>query len=340
MKLLERMDQKMRQVSRARNTRKVYLDWVHKYFVWIVRKYGRDVRPEQLGKDAIEQWLTQLALTRSYSESSQNQALHAVLFLYHQVIEKKIEGVDALRSRKPTKVPVVLSLPESGRLLSHMGGVPLLIAQLQLGCGLRVGEAVSLRMKDFCFDRLQLTIRSAKGKKDRLTILPAELRSSVERQMKSAAVLCRADREAGMPGVSMPHALDRKIPSASLSWAWWYLFPASQLSRNPDTEKLARHHLGSDHLNGHLAKACRAAKISKRVTTHTLRHSFATHMLASGTDIQTLASMMGHSDIRTTQVYLHCNANTGTAQRSPFAEILANPHKQHQQDRQQLGVVG
>jgi integron integrase len=327
MKMLERMDQKMRQVCLARNTRKVYLDWARRYFIWIVRKHGRSVHPEQLGKDAVEQWLTDLALTNNYSETTQNQALHAVLFLYHRVLEKKIEGVDALRAKKPTRVPVVLSLPESGRLLAQMHGIPLLIAKLQLGCGLRVGEAVSLRMKDICFDRLQLTIRMGKGKKDRLTILPAELRDDIEAQMKSAAVLCRADRASNMPGVSMPNALDRKLPSASLSWAWWYLFPAAQLSKHPDTGKLARHHLGSDHLNKHLSRASRAAKIGKRVTTHTLRHSFATHMLSAGTDIQTLASMMGHSDIRTTQIYLHCNANSGVSQRSPFAEILANPAK-------------
>lgn len=324
MQMLERLNQKLMQVGSPRTTRRTYARWAKSYFLFILRNYGRDIRPEQCGKKEIEAWLTEMAKAE-YSPTTQNVALAAVLFVYKNLLGIEIDGVDALRSRKSTRIPTVLNMGELEKLLSGLHGVPLLTSKIQAACGLRIGEVCSLRIKDLDFERQQITVRAGKGAKDRITCFPDELHDAVRRQIDSMQVLFNHDRQGNMPGVSVPFAFDRKSPTASTSWPWFYLFASGNLSRHPDTKKLARHHVDSSNINRAIGDAARKVRIAKRVTSHTLRHTFATYMLSSGTDIQTLASMMGHGDIRTTQIYLHCNANSGVMKRSPFAELLANP---------------
>lgn len=264
MKMIDRLEDKLLQLGSPRTTRRTYRTWVNRYFRFIVQEYGREIRPEACGKAEIEAWLTAMAKD-DYSPRTQAVALQAVLFLYHQILEIRVEGVDALRPRKSTRVPSVLNMTEVERLLAAMKGIPLLTSKIQVGCGLRIGEVCSLRIKDLDFKREQIFVRAAKGAKDRITCFPKAMHADVQRQVDSS------------------------------------------------------------NLNRSVTAAASRAGIAKRVTTHTLRHTFATYMLSYGTDIQTLASLMGHSDIRTTQVYLHCNTNSGTALRSPFAELLANP---------------
>lgn len=325
MKLLDQLDQKLRTRGSPRSTRKTYGWYVRKYFLFILAKYGRSIHPKELGKETVEQWLTHLACNEHVSPTTQGVALQAVLFLYREILGIELAGIDALRSRKPKRVPVVLNYEELRTIFSRMSGVALLIAKLQAGCGLRIGEAVSLRMKDLDFDREQIAVRAAKGAKDRYTVFPKELHEAVQKQQQSMDALYRDDRRRNLPGVSLPYAFARKSPSAATSWPWFYLFASSNLSSDPDTKVVARHHIHASHINRQMSQAARSARLAKRVTSHAFRHSFATYMLSSGTDIQSLASMMGHSNIQTTMIYLHCSTNSGTVQRSPFAEILASP---------------
>lgn len=325
MKLLDQMDLKLRQLGSPRTTRKTYATWVEKYFRFILKVHGNSVHPRDLGAVDVERWLTQLAVADNVAPATQNVALQSVLFLYKRVLGIELTGIDALRARKTTRLPTVLSMPELGRVFEKLRGIPLLVAKLQTGCGLRLNECLSLRVKDLCFDSEHITVRGGKGRKDRVTCFPSELHSDVQRQLDSMRVLHEHDRRDGNPGVSMPHAFGRKSPSAASEWAWFYIFASGNLSRDPDSKVLARHHMNDSHINRQFKAAAQQGRVAKRVTSHTFRHSFATHMLATGTDIRQLASMMGHSDIRTTMIYTHVVANTSRVQRTPFAEILASP---------------
>lgn len=321
--LLKKLDEKMIQRGSPRSSRNTYGGWVEKYFRHILNVHGPEVRPWNLGTKDLEQWLTHLAVKENLSPSTQCVALQAVLFLYRHILGIELKGIDAVRSRKPKLMPVVLNLTELEMMFDELTGIPLLIAKIQTGCGLRIGEACSLRIKDLDFEREQMTIRYAKGAKDRVTTFPKELHDDVRRQIASMDVLFSSDRRDGMPGVSMPFAYDRKSTSASTSWPWFYLFASGQLSKHPDTGKLGRHHLDKDNINSKFSEAARVVRLAKKLTSHAFRHTFATYMLSNGTDIMTLANMMGHNDIRTTQIYLHCNLNSGEFQKTPFSNLLS-----------------
>lgn len=321
--LLKSMDEKLIQRGSPRSTRETYGHWVEKYFRYILKVHGTSVHPNQMTAKDVEQWLTHLAVRECLAPSTQNVALQAVLFMYREILGIELKGVDALRSQKPKRMPIVLNLNELGLMFGELNGIPLLIAKLQTGCGLRIGEACSLRIKDLDFEREQMTVRHAKGAKDRVTVFPKELHDLVRSQIRSMEVLFEDDRKNNMPGVSMPYAYDRKCKSASTSWPWFYLFASGKLSRHPDTGKLGRHHLDQDNINKKFTAAARKVRLAKRLTSHAFRHTFATYMLSHGTDIATLANMMGHSDVRTTMIYLHCNINSGEFQKTPFGELLS-----------------
>jgi integron integrase len=321
--LLKKLDEKLVQKGYARSTRKTYGGWVEKYFWHILNLHGKSVRPEKMTSKDVAEWLTHLAVKEYLAPTSQNVALQSVLFLYRELLGIELQGIDALRSKKPQLMPVVLNMAELELMFDELKGIPLLIAKLQTGCGLRIGEACSLRIKDLDFDRQQLTVRHAKGAKDRVTVFPVELHDAVRSQIKSMQVLFDDDRRKNMPGVSMPYAFDRKSSSACTSWPWFYLFASGQLSKHPDTGKLGRHHLDQDHINKKFTAAACKVRLTKRLTSHAFRHTFATYMLSHGTDIATLANMMGHSDVRTTMIYLHCNINSGEFQKTPFGNLLA-----------------
>jgi integron integrase len=325
MGLLDDFNVKMRVKGSPISTRKTYRHWVERFIRHCRRPDGGWRHPSELDKPDIESWLTFMAMRLNVSPSTQNLALQSVLTFYRVMFDRNLEGINALRARKPDRMPTFLSIPELTQLFGNLQPVPLVGAQLQTACGLRVGEMLSIRIKDFDFDREQIIVRSAKGAKDRATVFPKEMHESVRWQMKSMRVLYESDRRDNQPGVSLPYAFCRKCTSAATDWAWFYLFASDQISRCPDRGTMARHHMDASNYNKNLRAAARKAMIPKRVSSHVLRHAFGTHMVSCGTDIRTLQSMMGHSDIRTTQIYLHCDANTGVLNKTPFANLLANP---------------
>ena len=325
MGLIDDFNVKMRVKGSPIKTRRTYSHWVERFIRHCRNPDGSSRHPSELGKADIEDWLSHMAMQLHVAPSTQNGALQSVLSFYRVMFERQFEGINALRARRPERMPTFLNIPELVQLFEQLPAVPLVGAQLQTACGLRVGEMLSIRIKDFDFEREQIIVRGAKGAKDRATVFPKEMHDSVRWQMKSMRVLYESDRRDNQPGVSLPYAFGRKCKSAATDWAWFYLFASDQISRCPDHGTVARHHMDASNYNKHLRSAGRKARIPKRVSSHVLRHAFGTHMISCGTDIRTLQSMMGHSDIRTTQIYLHCDANTGVMNKTPFAKLLANP---------------
>jgi integron integrase len=259
-----------------------------------------------MGKAEVERFLTHLAVNREVSSSTQNIAFNAIMFLYRHVLDEPLdEKVEATRSRKPKRLPMVLSRSEVSRLLDHLSGQCRLMAQIMYGSGLRVMETVRLRVGDIDFENSQIIIRDAKGGKDRATILPKSLRGPLERQLAQARKLFGRDVACGEADVYLPGALERKYSGGGKAWFWQYVFPARELSEDPRSGKLRRHHLGPSYIQRAVTAAAEEAKIPKRVSCHTFRHSFATHMLENGTDIRRVQEFLGHSDVRTTMIYTH-----------------------------------
>lgn len=323
--LLDDFNVKMRVKGSPISTRKTYLLWIERFIRHCRNPNGSWRHFTELGKVDIENWLSSMAMNGNIAPATQDIAMQSVLTFYRVMYDRTFEGINALRPKKPERMPTFLNMTELGQLFVELPRVPLVKAQLQTACGLRVGEMLSIRMKDFDFEREQIIVRSAKGAKDRATIFPKEMHDLVRWQMNSMRVLYESDRRDNMPGVSLPYAFGRKCKSAATDWAWFYLFASDRISKCPEYGTVARHHADDSSYNKQLRTAARKAKIPKRVSSHVLRHAFGTYMVACGTDIRTLQSMMGHSDIRTTQIYLHCDANTGTLNQTPFAKLLANP---------------
>jgi integron integrase len=267
--------------------------------------------------------LSELANGREWvSENTQNLALQSVCYLYREVIGEPIQNVNALRSKRPHRVREVLDVSEVAALFAHLRGSELLVAQLIYGCGLRIGEVVELRTKDISFERQQLVVRGGKGKKDRVCQFPTVLHAAVRRQMESMRVLQRADVAESRNGVSLPNGWGRKSPSSRLDFAWWYLFASDNYSKCPRTNEYYRHHRDRSHLSRCIKRASQRAGIEKRITSHNLRHSFATHANEQGMPIKTLQALLGHNDIRTTETYLHVSKEGATAAKSPLESLL------------------
>ena len=249
---------------------------------------------------------THLAVEQNVSASTQNQAFNAILFLFRHVLDKDIDNIaDAVRAKRNRRLPVVLSRSEIDRLFAQMRGVNLLMARLIYGCGLRLQECLQLRIKDVDLEREALMVRSGKGDKDRETVLPSSLKPDLEAHLKEVKTISEADRAAGSPGVMLPNALERKYTNAGKEWAWFWLFPARTNSTDPKTGIRRRHHIYRGNLQKVVKTAGKRAEIPKRITVHTLRHSFATHLLEKGYDIRTIQDLLGHTDLRTTMIYTH-----------------------------------
>jgi integron integrase len=274
----------------------------------------------------IEQFLTHLAVDLNVAANTQNQALSALLFLYDQVLQQPLDRpVDAVRAKKPHRLPVVLSQNEVACLLPHLPDPYQLMARLLYGAGLRLMECLRLRVKDIDFDQHQIIVRSGKGHKDRDTILPDPLLDPLKRQLDYAQALHQNDLARGYGQVYLPHALDRKYPNACREWAWQYLFPSPRLSRDPRSGLMRRHHLDASNLQKAVKAAVKAAAIHKPVGCHTLRHSFATHLLENGYDLRTIQELMGHKSIETTMIYTHVIKRGGLGVRSPLEDLPHQP---------------
>lgn len=313
-KLVEAISDVCRTEHYAYRTEETYLKWIKRFIAFHSNKH-----PREMGADEVQNFLTHLAVERRVSASSQNQALSAILFLYKKVLGIDLPWmVDVVRAKRSRRMPVVLTRSEVQRVLSCMSGQKRLMASLCYGSGLRLVECLRLRIKDIDFEYLQITIRDGKGAKDRVTVLPEQLVPGIERQMENVRQILEQDIALGKNGVSLPDAIGRKFKKASLSWPWQYLFPSVKYAFITQNESMRRHHAHASVLSRAVKTAVDAAGINKRATTHTFRHSFATHLLERGCDIRTVQELLGHTDLKTTQIYTHILKRGGNAVRSPL----------------------
>ena len=295
-------------------TEKSYIYWI-KYYI---RFHG--VRhPREMGAAEVEKFLTFLAVERRVTASTQNLALSALLFLYKQVLEIELPWLDDItRASKPARLPTVFTQQEARTVIDKLPTQYTLMAELMYGAGLRVMECVRLRIKDIHIDYAQIIVRSGKGNKDRTTLLPVRSVDAIRCQIKAALLIHQQDLKNGFGAVYLPHALKRKYPNANREPAWQYLFPAANRSIDPNDRVERRHHLGEQSLQRAVKRAIRKAGIYKQASCHTFRHSFATHLLENGYDIRTVQELMGHNDIRTTQIYTHVMKKGANAVVSPL----------------------
>ena len=300
MKLLDQVRNKCRLKHFSFSTEKSYVSWIKQYILYHNKKH-----PEILDVIHIEAFLTYLAVERHVSKSTQNQALSALLFLYKEVLGKEIEGVNAVRSKNAIRLPIVLSIREVNTLLENIHGVNGLVARLLYGTGMRLMEAIRLRVQDVDFDRNEIVIRAGKGDKDRITMLPQSIKLALSEHIDKRKGVYDDDFKVGKASVYLPNALARKYPNAETDWRWQYVFPSGKFSKDPRSDAIRRHHRDEKTIQRAMKKACTFTNIRKRATPHTLRHSFATHLLESGYDIRTVQELLGHKDVSTTMIYTH-----------------------------------
>jgi len=300
-KLLDRVRFAMRVRHYSPRTESAYVGWIKRYI------HFHGVRhPDEMGSNEVVEFLSDLAVNSHVAASTQNQALSALLFLYRDVLGRELEGLDrAVRAKRPRRLPVVLTRDEVSAVLAQLDGDARLVVTLLYGSGLRLLECLRLRVKDIDFDRHQLSVREGKGNRDRATLLPRAAQALLHDQLVRSRQLWERDHQAGTQGVEMPDALARKYPTSAHSWAWHWLFPAARLSRDPLSGNMRRHHILEGGIQRAVRRAAQSASISKRVSPHTFRHSFATHLLENGTDIRTVQTLLGHRDLKTTMIYTH-----------------------------------
>lgn len=307
MKLLDRAREQIRLRHYSIRTEESYLGWIKRFI-----RYHQYKHPLDLGANEVEAFLSSLAMERDVSSATQGQALAALLFLYRTVLGVQLPWMDEIvRARRPRRLPTVLSEDEVRRLLLQLDGEMWLLASLLYGGGLRLLEGVRLRVKDVDLARHALVIHSGKGDKDRVTVLPDSLVAPLERQIERVRAQFEQDRADGAANVYLPHGLARKYPHARFELGWQYVFPAPKVARDPRDGEKRRHHLDEKRVQRWVKKAAAQAGIEKHVTPHTLRHSFATHLLERGTDIRTIQELLGHSDISTTMIYTHVVGRIG-----------------------------
>ncbi len=309
------------------STERTYLDWVKRFFEYTAKVKEVAIR-EAPGVDEIRDFLSHLAVSRNVSSSTQNQAFNALLFLFKSVLRIEIGDLsNTVRAKRGPKLPVVLTVEEVSRMLSLMEGTSLLMAQLLYGSGLRLMELFRLRVKDIDFGAGLLLILAAKGDKDRTTILPVGIRESIRLHLDEVKALHDRDLAAGLGDVYLPDALARKYPNAAKEWKWQYAFPSAKFSVDPRSGKVRRHHLSEKSIQNAVAAAVRKAAIPKHVTVHTLRHSFATHLLMNGVNIREIQELLGHKNVETTMIYTHVMRDMTTAPKSPLDLLMAESTK-------------
>ncbi len=316
-RLVERFREAMRARHYSVRTEKTYWYWIR----WFIRFHGRR-HPGEMGAAEVTAFLSWLATRRDVAAATQNQALSAILFLYKHVLGEELPWlVGLVRAQRPVRMPVVLSRAEVRRMLEPLEGPARLMVGLVYGAGLRQIECLSLRVKDLDFAYRQILVRDGKGAKDRVTMLPENLVQPLQAHLGRVRLLHRRDRDEGYGEAWLPHALSRKYPRAGFEWGWQFVFPSVSRSADPRSGAVRRHHLHPDTLSRVVKGAARAAGMVKPVTCHTLRHSFATHLLEAGHDIRTVQELLGHSDVSTTMIYTHVLNRGGRAVRSPLDRL-------------------
>jgi integron integrase len=295
-------------------TEEAYIGWMRRYILFHGKRH-----PRELDEKHVSEFLSSLAIDGRVAASTQNQALNALLFLYKEVLQRELGFIgDALRVKRPPKVPVVLSPAEVRAVLSQLAGQYRLMAQLLYGSGLRLLECLRLRVKDVDLHYLHITVRDPKGGRERKTMLPMSLAAPLGEHLEKVKRRHEQDLAEGFGSVHLPGALERKIPSASREWAWQYVFPAERRSIDPRTGTDRRHHVNEKNLQNALKAAVRKSGVHKRASCHTLRHSFATHLLENGYDIRTVQELLGHKDVSTTMIYTHVLNRPGIGVKSPL----------------------
>lgn len=315
-KLLDQVRDRLRAKHYSIRTEEAYLYWIRRFIHFHGLRH-----PQELRVPEIEAFLTHLAVQENVAASTQNQALAALLFLYREVLHIDLGPVAPVRAKKPQHLPTVLTRSEIQRVFAHMSGLHLLMARLLYGTGMRLMECLRLRVKDIDFERHEIIIRDGKGQKDRVTMLPQSLIAPLQEHLQYVKTLHEKDLAKGYGEVYLPYALERKYPNAAREWGWQYVFPAATLSVDPRSGVTRRHHMDESGLQKAVRAAAQKAGITKPVSCHTLRHSFATHLLEAGYDIRTVQELLGHKDVRTTQIYTHVLNRGPLGVRSPLDEL-------------------
>jgi len=315
--LRELLHEAIRSRNYSRRTEKSYWFWIRNFIYFHGKRH-----PREMGGPELQAYLSWLATERNVAAATQNQALAALLFLYQKLLGLNLPWFDGMtRAKRPVRLPTVLTEAEAGRLLAQLQGVKWLMASLMYGAGLRQIECLSLRVKDVDFAYRQILVRDGKGGKDRVTMLPEPVVQPLQSHLGRVRALHQRDLAAGYGEVSLPFALARKYPRAGCQWGWQYVFPSNNRSSDPESGVIRRHHIYPDTIHRAIKEAVRAAGIIKPVSCHTLRHSFATHLLLSGQDIRTVQELLGHSDVSTTMVYTHVLNRGARGVRSPMERL-------------------
>jgi len=317
---MDHVQQVLRVKHYAISTEKTYCDWIRQYikFHRMQSKQELSILPE----NKVEMFLSYLATERNVAISTQNQAMNALVFLYKQVLESPLEyKVNAIRPTKERKIPIVLTQEEVKQVLTLLEGVPQLFVKLLYGSGLRISEASRLRVQDVDYDYKQITVRAGKGNKDRVTTFSTQLMPQLKNHLQRVKLIHDEDLKAGYGSVYLPHALSRKYPNADKQWGWQYVFPSRNISTDPRSDVQRRHHIDHSVINKAIKVVVKRLGIIKRVSAHTFRHSFATHLLQRGTDIRTIQALLGHSELETTMIYTHVLNQGGEGVVSPLDDL-------------------
>ncbi|RPI51987.1 MAG: integron integrase [Deltaproteobacteria bacterium] len=318
-KLLDEVRDIMRLHHYSIHKELTYCGWIKRY----MQCHSMTSREELINGEAkIEAFLTHLTVDKALSSSTQNQVRNALVFLYEHVLKRPLDGnINAVRAKKQVNIPVVMTREEIACVITLMEGTPQMVAKLLYDSGLRITEALRLRVQDIDYDLKHITVRSDKGAKDRITTFPVSVIPLLQNHLSRVRVIHKQDLTQGYGEVYMPYALARKYPDAAKEWSWQYVFPARNPATDPRSGKIRRHHVDPSVINKAIKIAARKAGLTKRVSAHTFRHSFATHLLQRGTDIRTIQALLGHKDVSTTMIYTHVLRQGGHGVPSPLDEL-------------------